>query len=217
MADFSAAADLASSSATPPSAAVELSATSSAAAGSDLTPVCSAAASEPPIPPHAVSVPIPQNDHVMCTRGKRGFHLPVRKLILTATPILSPIPTSYKRALLDPLWHAAMRDEFHALTQNNTWTLVPRPPHTNVVTGKWVFRHKTRADGSLERYKARWVVRGFAQGPGIDYGETFSPVVKPAMIRVVITIACSCNWPVHQLDVKNAFLNSVLDEQVYCY
>jgi hypothetical protein len=80
-----------------------------------------------------------------------------------------------------------------------------------------VFRHKTREDGSFERYKARWVVRGFAQRPGIDYGETFSPVIKLATIRIVLTFASSRNWPVHQLDVKNAFLNGILNEQVYYY
>jgi hypothetical protein len=110
-----------------------------------------------------------------------------------------------------------MKEEFDAITSNQTWTLVPKPPRTNIVTGKWVFRHKSAADGSLERYKARWVVRGFAQRPGIDFGETFSPVVKPATIRAVLSLAYSRGWPVHQLDVKNAFLHGVLEEQVYCY
>ncbi|WVZ65183.1 hypothetical protein U9M48_014592 [Paspalum notatum var. saurae] len=67
-----------------------------------------------------------------------------------------------------------------------------------------------------ERYKARWVVRGFTQRPGIDFSETFSPVVKPASIRSVLTIAASRSWPVHQLDVKNAFLHGFIDEQLYC-
>jgi hypothetical protein len=86
-----------------------------------------------------------------------------------------------------------MQEGFDALSSNNTWTLVPRPPHTNVVTGKWVFRHKKREDGSLERYKARWVIRDFAQRPGVDYGETFSPVIKLTMIRAVLTITSSRN------------------------
>src|SRR4051812_28857804 len=169
-----------------------------------------------PPPPNAVSVSIPNNDHIMRTRAKRGFHLPVRKLNLTATPALSPIPSSYKRALLDPLWRAAMRAEFDALIQNNTWTLVSKPPNANVVSGKWVFRHKFHSDGSLARYKARWVCRGFSQQHGIDFDETFSPVVKPSTIRVVLSLATSSSWPIHQLDVKNAFLHGTLNETVYC-
>ena len=107
-----------------------------------------------------------------------------------------------------------MQEEIDALQANNTWRLVERPPGRTIVTGKWVFRHKLRADGSLERYKACWVVRGFTQKPGIDYTETFSPVVKPASICIILTLAASRSWPVHQLDVKNAFLHGFLDEQV---
>jgi hypothetical protein len=85
-----------------------------------------------------------------------------------------------------------------------------------VVTGMWIFRHKLLADGSLDHYKARWVLRGFTQRPGVDYDETFSPVVKPAIVRVVLSLALSQNWPIHQLDVKNAFLHGTLTETVYC-
>jgi hypothetical protein len=109
-----------------------------------------------------------------------------------------------------------MTDEFSALLSNNTWDLVPHPPGANVVTGKWIFKHKFRSDGSLERYKAQWVLRGFTQRPEVDFAETFSPVVKPVTIRTVLTVALSLDWPVHQLDVKNAFLHGTLDETVYC-
>ena len=109
-----------------------------------------------------------------------------------------------------------MQSEFDALQRNNTWTLVDRPPGVRVITGKWVYKYKLRADGSLERYKARWIVRGDTQRPGIDFGETFTPVVKPATIRTVLTLVASKKWPAHQLDVSNAFLHGHLQEKVYC-
>jgi hypothetical protein len=125
-----------------------------------------------------------------------------------------PIPTNYRSALVDANWRAVMVDEYEALRANDTWCLVPRPPYANIVTGKWIFHHKFHADGSLARHKARFMVRGFSQQHGYD--ETFSPVVKHATIRVVLSIAVSHGWPIHQLDVKNAFLHSHLDETVYC-
>jgi len=109
-----------------------------------------------------------------------------------------------------------MQAEYDALIANDTWSLVPRPHGVNVVTDKWIYRHKLLADGSLDRYKARWVLRGFTQRPGVDYDETFSPVVKPATVRVVLSLALSQNWPIHQLDVKNTFLHGTLTETVYC-
>ena len=86
-----------------------------------------------------------------------------------------------------------MEEEFAALVSNHTWDLVPRPPGSNVVTGKCVWVHKFKADGSLDRYKARWVARGFTQQPGVDYDETFSPVVKPATVRTVLSQVLSRN------------------------
>jgi hypothetical protein len=109
-----------------------------------------------------------------------------------------------------------MLEEYAALLANQTWDLVPWPPGSNVVTDKWIWTHKRRADGTLERYKARWVLRGFTQRPGVDYDETFSPVVKPATVRTVLSLALARSWPVHQLDVKNAFLHGLLTETVYC-
>jgi len=90
-----------------------------------------------------------------------------------------------------------MADEFQALLANDTWRLVPRPLGANIVTGKWIFKHKYHSDGTLARHKAHWVVRGFSQRHDIDYDETFSPVVKPATIRTVLSIAVSRDWPIH--------------------
>jgi hypothetical protein len=166
----------------------------------------------PIVPVGAVVVPPMVNHHRMTTRGKRGLRFPA----LFEASALSPIPRSYRVALADPHWRAAMEQEYAALVGNNTWDLVPRPPHYNVVTGKWIFKHKFNADGSLERYKARWVLRGFTQRPGIDFSETFSPVVKPATVRTVLSLALSRGWPIHQLDVNNAFLHGTLSETVIC-
>jgi hypothetical protein len=132
----------------------------------------------------------------MVTRAKAGIFKPnPRYANITSTTAassyISPLPRSIRAAVKDPNWLVAMQEEFAALVGNRTWELVPRPPHANLITGKWIYRQKLRSDGSLKRYKARWVVRGFDQRPGVDYGETFSPVVKPATIRTVLTLAAS--------------------------
>jgi hypothetical protein len=109
-----------------------------------------------------------------------------------------------------------MNDEFHALLANQTWQLIPPPHDANIVSGKCVFRQKFYSDGSLSRYKARWVYRRFSQQHGIDYEETFSHIVKSSTIRAIIRIVVSSCWPIHQLDIKNAFLHVSLQETVYC-
>jgi hypothetical protein len=98
----------------------------------------------------------------MITRGKTGFKVVHDHLVLTAvaySPAASPIPSSARAALADPHWRAAMEDEYGALISNGTWELIPRPQDTNVVTDNWIFMHKLRADGTLDRYKACWVLR----------------------------------------------------------
>ncbi|KAK9211490.1 hypothetical protein WN943_000867 [Citrus x changshan-huyou] len=112
-------------------------------------------------------------------------------------------------------WLHAMKEEIVALHQNKTWILIPRSNDMNVIGCKWVYKTKLKVDGTLERLKARLVAKGFNQIPGIDFLETFSPVVKPATIRIVLSIALSHNWDIRQLDVKNAFLHGKLDKPVF--
>jgi hypothetical protein len=148
----------------------------------------------------------------MATRGKSEYQQP---RVALHSEVLSPIPRFYCDALADAQWRKAMEEECAALHDNHTWDLVQRLAQANVVTGKWIFRHKFHADGSFDRYKARWVLRGFTQRPGVDYDETFSPVVKPATVCTVLTFAHSQDWQIHQLDVKNAFLHGTPIETVY--
>lgn len=108
---------------------------------------------------------------------------------------LASAPASHRAALTNPAWRSSMEAEFDALCCNQTWTLVPRPPNANIVGSRWVFKTKHRPDGTVDRFKARLVARGFSQQYSLDYNETFSPVGKPATIRLVISIAVSKGWP----------------------
>jgi histone deacetylase 1/2 len=115
----------------------------------------------------------------------------------------------------DPRWKKAMQEEFDALLRNGTWRLVSPSKGKNIIDCKWIFKIKRKADGSIERYKAILVAKGYKQRYGIDYEDTFSPVVKIATIRLVLSIAISRGWSLRQLDVQNAFLHGVLEEEVY--
>jgi hypothetical protein len=100
-------------------------------------------------------------------------------------------PFAFSDADRYAVWHNAMCDEIAALRSNRTWSLVLFHSSMNVVGSRWVYRIKCRVDGSIERYKARLVARGFTQQEGIDYSETFSPVIKQATVRLVFFIAVS--------------------------
>nr|CAN74921.1 hypothetical protein VITISV_022027 [Vitis vinifera] len=101
-----------------------------------------------------------------------------------------------------------------ALLRNHTWSLVPPPPSTHIVGCRWIYKLKYLPNGSVERYKARLVAQGFTQTPGVDYFDTFSPVVKPCTIRLILALGVSFQWPIRQLDVENAFLNGDLQDEM---
>jgi hypothetical protein len=108
-----------------------------------------------------------------------------------------------------------MQEEYNALIHNNTWQIVPACPGKKVVDCKWIFKTKRHAVDMIEWHKALLVAKGFSQQYGLDYAEMFSSVIKPTTIHLVLAIAVSKGWTIRQADVKNAFLNSDLQETVY--
>jgi hypothetical protein len=174
-----------------------------------------AVSTSPPAPP-------PLRPH---TRSKSGIVRPRLRTDGTiawiaacvAQSALDPTaePRHFQSALGIPHWRAAMELEIQALHKNDTWQLVPSRSGVNVIDSKWVFKVKKHADGTIERYKARLVAKGFKQRYGLDYEDTFSPVVKPATIHILLSLAVTRGWSLRQLDVQNAFLHGVLEEEVY--
>jgi hypothetical protein len=124
-------------------------------------------------------------------------------------------PTSYRDAKCHPEWQLAMAEEIAALERTGTWDLVSPPPGVRPIICKWVYKIKTRSDGSLERYKVRLVARGFQQEQGRDYDETFAPVAHMTTVRTLLAVASIRHWSMSQLDVQNVFLNGELHEEVY--
>ena len=123
--------------------------------------------------------------------------------------------TSHRQDLVEPNWKLDMESEFASLRNNNTWFLVPCPPDINVVTCRWVFKLKQHPNGSIDRHKAHFVSRGFTHQYVVDYQDTFSHVVIPAMVRLNLFITISRGWHIRQIDVNNAFLHDILNEHVY--
>lgn len=151
------------------------------------------------LPQESPPVSSPANIHPMVTRSKSGIFKP--RIFCSIASDVPIEPSSYIAASKDDRWVIAMSQEFRALQSQNTWTLVPRPPNVNIIGSKWVYRIKLCADGSVGRFKARLVAKGFTQTYGLDYHETFSPVIKPVTVRLVLSIAITRQWSIRQLDI----------------
>ena len=124
-------------------------------------------------------------------------------------------PRSFHEAKKDSHWMTAMEEELNMIEKNNTWELVDRPNDRKIIGVRWVFRTKLNPDGSINKHKARLVVKGYAQVAGMDYFETYAPVARLDTIRLVFSIAAQKRWKIFQLDVKSAFLNGYLKEEIF--
>jgi hypothetical protein len=106
-------------------------------------------------------------------------------------------------------------EEYQSILKNDVWDIVLRPEGKSVVISKCVYKIKHAADGSVEKYKVRFVARGFSHVEGIDYEETFAPVARYTSIRTIIALVVSMGWKLHQMDVKTTFLTAEIEEEVY--
>ncbi|CAL1362597.1 unnamed protein product [Linum trigynum] len=198
------------------------------ASASGPVPLSTSSSGPPPSSDHPVTPPSrllspigppppPVRSHQMLTRAQHGIFRPKKRLFHTQLAVGPPPlePLSVHEALQYPEWNDALHSEHSALLANSTWDLVPRLPHYHVLGNRWVYRVKHHPDGSISWFKTRLVAKGFYQRPGLDFTDTFNPVVKPVTVRTVFTLALSQSWPIAQFDVNNAFLQGPLEEEVY--
>nr|CAN64167.1 hypothetical protein VITISV_015919 [Vitis vinifera] len=174
-------------------------------------------------------IPIVSPLDVMPPRPLQVYHRRphiVAPLLFAEAPVDSlPIPSASSAPALPspndlPIairkgWRQAMVDEMAALHSNGTWDLVVLPSGKSTVGCRWVYAVKVGPDGQVDRLKARLVAKGYTQVYGSDYGDTFSPVAKIASVRLLLSKAAMCSWPLYQLDIKNVFLHDDLAEEVY--
>ena len=139
-------------------------------------------------------------------------------MVMTILCTLWMTPTTIEEAYSSPdadLWKEAVRSEMDSIMSNGTWEIVDHPYGCKPIGCKWVFKKKLRSDGTIERYKARLVAKGYTQKEGEDFFDTYSPVARMTTIRVLLSLAASYGLIIHQMDVKTAFLNEKLEEEIY--
>jgi Reverse transcriptase (RNA-dependent DNA polymerase) len=124
-------------------------------------------------------------------------------------------PTNFNEAAIDKNWNCAMVEEIESIQENKTWSLVESIKGQKVIGLKWVFKLKKDSERRIVKYKARLVAKGYVQQYGIDFEEVFTPVARMEMVRMIMVLAVQEGWLLHHMDVKSAFLNGELKEEVY--
>jgi hypothetical protein len=124
-------------------------------------------------------------------------------------------PKNVKEALTDEFWIEAMQEELNQFKRSEVWDLVPRPDSVNIIGTKWIYKNKSDEKGIITKNKARLVAQGYTQVEGLDFEETFAPVPRLESIRLLLVVACILKFNLYQMDVKSAFLNGYLHEEVY--
>ena len=146
-----------------------------------------------------------------------NMHLRSKALnVITDSCYLSQVePKKVDEALEDADWINFMYEELHQFIQNDVWELVPKPKDVNVIGTKWIFKNKSDDHRTVIRKKYRLVAQGYTQVEGVDFDETFATIARLESIRILLAIACHLNFKLYQMDVKSAFLNGMLQEEVY--
>ncbi|MCH89716.1 retrovirus-related pol polyprotein from transposon tnt 1-94 [Trifolium medium] len=145
----------------------------------------------------------------------RGVTTRSREVICNSCFVSKIEPKNVKEALQDEYWINAMQEELTQFERNEVWDLVPRPDGINIIGTKWIYRNKSDEKCTVTRNKARLVAQGYTQIEGVDFDETFAPVARLESIRLILGLACVLKFKLFQIDVKSAFLNGYLHEEVY--
>jgi hypothetical protein len=155
-------------------------------------------------------------EHVETPRSTFRESKPPRKFpdyMALISSILDSEPSSFQEAIDQQVWQDAMVEEYTSIMKNNVWDIVSRPKLRSTVSSKWLYKIK-HADGSIEKFKARFVAKGFSQREGVDYEETFVPITKYTSIRAVMSLVSFMGLRIHQMDVKTAFHDGIIEEEV---
>ena len=135
--------------------------------------------------------------------------------VVAMSTMIQATPSTFGEAVKEQVWKDSMAEEYESIMKNDVWDVVPRPKDKSVVTLKWIFKIKHGIDGSIEKYKARFVDQGFSPKEGEDYDDICAPVARYTTIHSIIALVASQEWTLHQMDVKAAFLHGMLQEEVY--